>query len=60
MNINECYEYIQMVANKEQGGFISPDDFNTAMDAAQMEFFNDRYGQPATYQPGRPVPTLDF
>jgi len=49
-----------MVANKEQGGFISPDDFNTAMDAAQMEFFNDRYGQPATYQPGRPVPTVGY
>lgn len=60
MNINECYEYIQMVANKEQGGFISPDDFNTAMDAAQMEFFNDRYGQPATYQPGRPIPTVGY
>jgi hypothetical protein len=49
MNINECYEFIQLIANKEQGGFISPMDFNSAMDAAQMEFFNDRYGQPGDY-----------
>ena len=60
MNINECYEYIQLVSNKEQGGFISPEDFNRAIDAAQMEFFNDRYGQPATYQPGRPVPVVGY
>tara|TARA_B110000858_G_C17810167_1_gene480781 strand:- start:22454 stop:23866 length:1413 start_codon:yes stop_codon:yes gene_type:complete len=60
MNINECYEYIQLIANKEEGGYISPEDFGTAIDAAQMEFFNDRYGQPATYQPGRPVPIVGY
>lgn len=60
MNIDECYKFVQLIANKEQGGFITPKDFNLAMDAAQMEFYNDRYGQPSTYQPNNPSPVVGY
>jgi hypothetical protein len=60
MNIFEAYEFVQFIANKEQGGFITVDEFNLSMRVANMEFFNDRYGQPSTHQPGRPVATISY
>lgn len=60
MNIFEAYEFVQFIANKEQGGFITVDEFNLSMRIANMEFFNDRYGQPSTHQPGRPVATISY
>lgn len=60
MDINECYKYIQLLAQKEQKGFIKPTDFNLAMDAAQMEFINDRFGQPAEFTANRPSSRIAF
>ena len=60
INVNELYQFVQFVANKEQSGFIKPDEFNLAADRAQMQFFMERYNNPADYQPGRPVPRVAF
>ena len=60
IDVNELYEFVQFVANKEQNGYIKPDEFNLATDRAQMQFFMERYNNPAEYQPGRPIPRVAF
>tara|TARA_R100000664_G_C2749112_1_gene136506 strand:- start:258 stop:1031 length:774 start_codon:yes stop_codon:yes gene_type:complete len=60
ISVNELYRFVQFVANKEQSGFIKPSEFNLAVDRAQMQFFMERYGNPAEYQPGRPIPRVAY
>jgi len=60
INIDELYKFVQFVANKEQSGFIKPSEFNLSVDRAQMQLFMERYGNPAEYQPGRPVPRIAY
>ena len=49
------YDFVQFVANKEQSGFITTDEFEQAADSAQLELIRDRIGNPNSTQPGRPV-----
>lgn len=49
------YDFVQFVANKEQAGFITTDEFEQAADSAQLEIIRDRIGNPNSTQPGRPV-----
>tara|TARA_R110000787_G_scaffold284584_2_gene398488 strand:+ start:15187 stop:15957 length:771 start_codon:yes stop_codon:yes gene_type:complete len=60
INIDEMYRFVQFVANKEQSGFIKPSEFNLAVDRAQMQFFMERYNNPAEYQPGRAIPRVAY
>ena len=60
INIDEMYRFVQFVANKEQSGFITPNEFNLAADRAQMQLFMERYNNPAEYQPGRPIPRIAY
>ncbi len=60
INIDELYKFVQFVANKEQSGFIKPSEFNLSVDRAQMQLFMERYGNPAEYQPGRPIPRVAY
>ena len=60
IDINELYQFIQFTTNKEQSGYIKPSEFNLAVDRAQMQLFMERYGNPAEYQPGRPVPRVAY
>tara|TARA_R100000008_G_scaffold26150_1_gene14217 strand:- start:969 stop:1718 length:750 start_codon:yes stop_codon:yes gene_type:complete len=60
INVNDLYRFVQFIANKEQSGFITPEEFNLVADRAQMQFFMERYNNPAEYQPGRPVPRVAY
>ena len=60
INVNELYEFVQFVSNKEQSGYVKPSEFNLAIDRAQMQLFMERYNNPAEYQPGRPVPRVAY
>lgn len=42
MTINEIYKLVQVFANKEQRGFITPGDFNLLAKQAEMELYNKR------------------
>ena len=60
-NVNDVYKFVQFVANKSQdGGYISPDEFNRAAKIAQKQWGKDVYNNPKQYQPGRPVPVSGF
>ena len=60
INIDEVYKFVQFISNKEQSGFVKPSEFNIAVDRAQMQFFMERYNNPAEYQPGRPIPRVAY
>ena len=60
ININDVYKFVQFISNKEQSGFVKPSEFNIAVDRAQMQFFMERYNNPAEYQPGRPIPRVAY
>ena len=42
MTIDEVYKLVQVFANKEQRGFISPSDFNLLAKQAEHELYNKR------------------
>lgn len=57
MNIWEIYQWVQFRANKEQSGrTYTPDQFNLACKAVNIEFFKLKAGLPEEYRPGNPFP----
>lgn len=60
-NVNDVYKFVQFIANKSQdGGYISPDEFNRAAKIAQRQWGKDKYNNAKQYQPGRPVPAIGY
>ena len=41
VNINTVYERVLLLANKEQRGYITPDEFNSFAEQAQLEIFEE-------------------
>ena len=61
INIDEIKRFVEFCANKSQAGSNpTPTKFNLAVKRAQMEWVMERYGNPNTYQPGRPVPRIAY
>ena len=60
INIDDLYRFVQFISNKEQSGFVKPSEFNIAVESAQMQFFMERYNNPAEYQSGRAVPRVAY
>ena len=42
-NINRVYQKVLAIANKEQRGYITPQEFNLFADKAQMEIYNNYF-----------------
>lgn len=60
MNIDEVYTFVRSLANKDQSGYLKSAQFNQYAERAQMEVYMKRYGNPAEYQPGRPIPRVAY
>jgi hypothetical protein len=60
MNVNEVYQLILFIVNKNQNGYISPDEFNLIINQAQVSYMDYLAGQFQQYQAGRPVPTVQW
>ena len=43
VNIDRVYQKVLAIANKEQRGYITPQEFNLMADKAQMEIFNNYF-----------------
>jgi hypothetical protein len=43
VNINRVYQKVLALANKEQRGYITPQEFNLFADKAQMEIYNNYF-----------------
>ena len=42
MTIDELYRFVQLIANKEQRGFIKPSEFDLLAEQAQLDLIHDR------------------
>ena len=51
--INEVYQTVLAIANKEQRGYITPQEFNLFADHAQMDIF-EQYFYDLSQQKRRP------
>jgi len=54
ININSVYQKVLDIANKEQRGYITPTEFNSFADQAQMEIFDSYFYSSEAY--GRAMP----
>lgn len=43
ININEVYRTVLLIINKEQRGYITPDEFNKTATQVQLEIFNEYF-----------------
>lgn len=43
ININDVYQKVQVIANKEQRGYVTPQEFNVFANQAQMDIFEQYF-----------------
>lgn len=48
-SINDIYLFVQDLINKNQNGYLPPDEFNRLINQAQYARFNELYGKPEQY-----------
>lgn len=60
MTIDAAYQLVNLVINKRQQGYITPDQFNNVAPTMQLSLINDRIGNAKKYRPGYPIPAVGF
>lgn len=61
MTIDQAYLLVQYAVSKNiQQGYVSPDDFNNAINMAQGSYLDYLLGQYQKYMPGRPSSPVTF
>lgn len=60
MDLNEKYNLLNFIANKNQRGYITPSEFNNIADAVNIQLAKEYFGLPEEYQPGSPVPKISY
>lgn len=60
MTVDFAYRLMQFIINKNQNGYLKPDDFNLIINQAQLSFLDYLLGQFQSYQYGRPVAKVEF
>ena len=60
MTIKDVHDRIRLILEKSQVGYISPAEIDHALDMAQIDLFNELYGNARAYQPGRSVPPVHY
>lgn len=60
MNINDIYELCKYILNKDQNGYLSPDEFNRIMNQGQLSYMSWLLGTFQTYVPGRPIARVEL
>lgn len=60
MTVDFMYRIVQYAVNKNQQGYVDPDEFNDVIEQAQLSYVNYLIGQYNQYQNGRPVSRVSF
>lgn len=61
MNVNEVYRLaLYITAKNKQNGYVSPDDFNLAINSGQKMYLDYLLGEYQKYQPQRPIAVVEF
>lgn len=56
LNIKQVHDRMNFLIRKNKWGYVKPEDIDIALDMAQMELFDEYYGDPKKYRYGRPIP----
>ena len=48
VNVDTVYQTVQALANKEQRGYITPQEFNLLANKAQLDLFNNYFHEVKT------------
>ena len=60
MTADFTYRLCQYIVNKNQDGYLTPNEFNLVINQAQLSFVNYLLGQYNQYQYGRPNPRIQY
>ena len=60
MNVNNAYQIIQFIVNKQQTGNATPGRVNLAMQIANASLWKRYNGIPEEWQPGMPISKISF
>lgn len=61
MTVNQVYQIVLLAAAKNlQSGYVSPQDFYTAINQAQRSYLDYLLGEYQKYQPTRPIAVVEF
>jgi hypothetical protein len=60
MTADVAYRTMQYAINKNQGGYLSPSDFNLVIHQASLSYLDFLLGEFQTYQVGRPVSKVQY
>lgn len=60
MDANTPYQIIQFTVNKNQNGYISPDQYKLIINQGQRDYMKYLIGEVQTYMPGRPIAKVEL
>lgn len=60
MTIKKVHDWIYFLLDKNKAGYHSHEEIDEALDNAQLDVFNDYFGSPRKFEPGRAVATPAF
>lgn len=60
MSINDIYLIIQFAVNKNQNGYLTPNDFNNCINFGQRSYLDFLLGEYQRYQIQRPIAIVEF
>ena len=60
MNVNDMYRICQFAVNKAQNGYLTPSEFNSIINQAQVSYQDLLLGEFQQYQYGRPQARINY
>lgn len=60
MDVNQVYDLVKFIANKNQQGYINPSQFNLIINQAQNSYTSFLLGSFQQYMPGRPMARVEL
>ena len=60
ISVDEVYTTVQRLLGKGQQGYLSPIDFNSFAQLANIALFRKMYGSPNKYAQGQPLPAINY
>jgi hypothetical protein len=60
MDVNEIYELMRYIINKDQNGYLSPSEFNNNINFSQNSYISFLLGSLQMYVPGRPIARVEL
>lgn len=60
MTADDCYKIMQFIVNKNQNGYLKPEDFDRSINSGMRSWMSWVLGGLQQYQPGRPIARVEL